>query len=229
MKYLRVLALSILAGAMIALGGLANVACFANEATGLGRFFGALLFSLGLLAVCGFGLFLFTGKIGYLFEKKADYLILLPIGLIGNAAGAFLVGSLTNLVFSDSGSRIGLALISIAESKDIIAGGETWYAAIILGFLCGILVFVGVDLFKRKPGIVGTLGLILSVAAFVVAGAEHCIANMFYFSAASHWTWGALVNIVFVAFGNSLGALFFWLLLRAGGLIAKPVGKDEAK
>lgn len=229
MKYLKVLPLAFLAGVMIALGGLANVACSAAEITGVGKILGSVFFSLGLLAVCGFGLFLFTGKIGYAFEKKADYFVLLFEGLLGNAAGAFSVGALVNIAIPTDSGKIGSALKAIADAKDIVEGGETWYAAFIMAILCGVLVFVGVDLFKRKPGIVGTVGLILSVAVFVIVGAEHCIANMFYFAAAGHWTWGMLINILFVTFGNALGALLFWLLEKAGGLIAKPSEKEETK
>ncbi|OPZ34312.1 MAG: putative formate transporter 1 [Tenericutes bacterium ADurb.BinA155] len=226
MKYLRVFGLAILAGVMIALGGLAYVACCAYETTGVGKIIGSILFATGLLAVCAFGLFLYTGRIGYAFEKKADYLLALLVGYLGNIVGACGVGYFCFATAPFTSGKMGDVVATIANSRDILAGGETWYSALLLGVLCGVLVFVGVDLFKRKPGVIGTLALIFAVATFVVGGTEHCIANMFYFSAANHWNGGTVVDILLVTLGNSLGSLGFWGLLKLGGLVVK--GQEPA-
>jgi len=221
MKYLRVFALAVLAGVMIALGGLAYVACCAYETTGVGKILGSVLFSAGLLSVCAFGLFLYTGRIGYAFEKKADYLLALLVGYLGNIIGACGIGYLCFATAPFTSGKMGAVVEGISSSRDILNQGETWYSALLLGVLCGILVFVGVDLFKRKPGVIGTIALILAVTVFVVGGTEHCIANMFYFSAANHWNGGTLLDIALVTLGNSLGSLFYWGLLKLGGLIVK--------
>jgi len=150
MKYLRVFALAVLAGVMIALGGLAYVACCAYETTGVGKILGSVLFSAGLLSVCAFGLFLYTGRIGYAFEKKADYLLALLVGYIGNIIGACGIGYLCFATAPFTSGKMGAVVESISSSRDILNQGETWYSALLLGVLCGILVFVGVDLFKTE-------------------------------------------------------------------------------
>lgn len=221
-KYLKILALAVLAGVMIGLGGLAYVACSAYETTGIGKILGSILFATGLLSVCGFSLFLFTGKIGYAFENKKEYLIQLGVGYLGNIIGACLTGYICYWTAPFTNGALGAVVTSISESRDLLgSSGEAWWSALLLGFLCGILVFVGVDIFKKKPGVVGVLGLILAVTTFVVGGTEHCIANMFYFSAANHWNGGNFLNILLVTFGNALGSISFWALLHFGSSAPK--------
>lgn len=216
---LQNLALGVLAGIMIGLGGLAYVACLSCETTGLGKIAGSVLFSCGLLAVCSLGLFLYTGKIGYVFQKKPGYLLDLLFGYIGNVIGALFIGFVVYKVNGYTMSGIGATLDNIASSRELfVSGGEKWWDAILLSFICGILVFIAVDIFKKKPGVIGSLALILAVTVFVVVGSEHTIANMFYFSAAGKWSVGAFLNILFTTIGNSLGAIFFERLLYLGGL-----------
>jgi hypothetical protein len=63
---------------MIALGGLAYVACCAYETTGVGKIIGSILFcDRSCSRSAPLALFLYTGRIGYAFEKKADYLLAL--------------------------------------------------------------------------------------------------------------------------------------------------------
>ena len=206
--YLKTFLLGIGAGLAIALGGLANLALSSIDSP-VGKIFGALLFSIGLLTVCSFGFFLYTGKIGYLFEmRRVSYLFDLLFGLLGNIIGAVVMGYICYLIPSFRDGAMGTIAKGIAEKRNVLSG-EAWYEAVLLGFICGIFVFLAVDLFKNKPGIVGTLALVFGVFAFVIIGSEHCIANMFYFSAANGWNGGTLLNILLVLVGNSFGSLFF--------------------
>lgn len=81
MKYFLAVYKGILAGLAIGLGGfLFTLMTYAlpNE---LGKILRALLFPIGLSIVCIFKLFLFTGKIGLVFESKQtkDFYINLPL------------------------------------------------------------------------------------------------------------------------------------------------------
>ena len=49
--------------------------------------------------------------------------------------------------------------------------------------------------------------LFLCVAIYILSGFEHCIANMYYFSAADAWSWKALGAIGVMTLGNSLGGM----------------------
>ena len=56
----------------------------------LGKVLGSLLFAVGLILVCKFYLYLYTGKIGLTCKEKQEkyYHISLPIMLVANAIGA---------------------------------------------------------------------------------------------------------------------------------------------
>lgn len=223
-KYLKTLALAVLAGFAIGLGGLAYVACSAYETSGVGRILGSFLFSVGLLSVCAFSLFLFTGKVGYVFENKKDFILQLLVGYAGNFLGAALLGLICHFAGGTNGAPMGDFVRNLAANKNVLTG-EAWYSALLLGIICGALVFIGVDIFKRKPGFIGTVGLILAVATFVVVGSEHCIANMFYLTYAWSWNLGTILNVLLVTLGNILGAWLIYGLLRLGHL---PEKKMEA-
>ena len=69
-RELRVLALAVLAGMAIGIGGVLYL-------TLENKVVGALMFTVGLYAICAHGLNLFTGKVGYLVNKPVSYLITL--------------------------------------------------------------------------------------------------------------------------------------------------------
>ena len=61
------------------------------------------------------------------------------------------------------------------------------------------------------------LGLVLvflCVMVFILSGFEHCIADMYYFSAAGMWNGDTLVRTLWMTLGNSLGGFLLPLLGR---------------
>ena len=210
-NFLKTALLGIAAGASIGLGGLAFLACKSyTDAGALGHIMGSFMFSIGLLCVCSFGFFLFTGKIGYVFDNKPKYLLDLLAGYLGNIVGAEAIGYICFSIPAFRNGAMGTAAYQIAETRM----NEGFFAPLMWGFICGIFVYFAVDLFKKKQGVTGTIGLVLAVAAFVVIGSEHCIANMFYFSAANSWNWITILNVLLVTIGNSLGAIAMRQLVK---------------
>ena len=210
-RFLKTVLLGIAAGACIGLGGLAFLACKAQpEAGAFGHVLGSFMFSIGLLCVCSFGFFLFTGKIGYVFDNKKSYLLDLLAGYLGNIIGAEAIGYICFAIPAFRTGAMGATAYGIAQTRV----NEGFFAPLMWGFICGIFVYVAVDLFKKKPGVTGTLALIFAVAAFVVIGSEHCIANMFYFSAANCWNWQTILNVLLVTIGNSLGSIAIRQLVK---------------
>ena len=65
----KILIRAILAGVMISIGGTIFLTCES-------KLLGAFLFSIGLYAICAFGLNLYTGKIGYVIDNKPKYFVL---------------------------------------------------------------------------------------------------------------------------------------------------------
>ena len=85
MKRLKTFVYGILAGISIAIGGTVFLSVE-------NKVLGALLFTIGLFAVCTFGFNLFTGKVCYVFERDRDYAIDLPIIWLGTLSpGAFII------------------------------------------------------------------------------------------------------------------------------------------
>ena len=58
------------------------------------------------------------------------------------------------------------------------------------------------------------LMLFLCVASFILCGFEHCIADMFYFSAAGMWSPAAFFRILVITVGNTAGAVLIPLAKR---------------
>lgn len=193
--------LSLAAGIFISIGGAAFLSCD-------DRAVGAVLFSVGLLSICTLGLYLFTGKIGYLAEERtAAYALSMVITLVGNLTGTLL-----------GGRMIGWALPKLAEKAATLCAAKLALspaATVITAFFCGILMYTAVAIYKEK----GTLlGVFFCVPAFILSGFEHSIADLFYFFAA--WSAPAGQTAAFLALvvlGNTLGGLFLPALRLCAG------------
>ena len=66
MKYLKIFVSSIFAGLCIALGATVYLSMLAINQ----KFIGSLLFGVGLFTIISFGLWLYTGKIGFVINEK---------------------------------------------------------------------------------------------------------------------------------------------------------------
>ena len=66
---------------------------------------------------------------------------------------------------------------------------------------------------KEVVAILGTLAVFLCVAVFILAGFEHCVANMFFFALSSSPADYLLTLLVAIA-GNSLGGIAFYRLTK---------------
>lgn len=165
---------SIMGGFSIAIGFLCYMNCY-NP-------LGAVIFSIGLYLVLWNNFFLFTGRIGYCKTKK-DFLQALQI-LIGNAFGCSL-----SLIYS--------------LPKNIIENklNQPLYIVFIKGFICGILIHVAVDFYKKGK----TLAPLLAVPAFILCGAEHCIADLCFMFAGRTFDFLFLLVVII---GNTCGSLF---------------------
>ena len=191
---------AILAGLFI---GIAGTVCMAVPHAVMGAF----LFGFGLLTIVSYGFKLYTGAVGYLAiqgKNAPRYLLELLLIWLGNLAGCFTVGFLVRQTRSFPGFAERVANVCAAKA------GDSFVSWLILSFFCGILMYVAVETFKRKEELSATVRvpvLFLCVAIFILSGYEHCIANMYYFSAAGMWSWKALGAIGVMTLGNSLGGM----------------------
>lgn len=183
---------AVLAGIAIAIGGIIYLSVE-------NKIIGALLFTVGLYAIVLNGLFLYTGKVGYLVvekDKKEYLLILLTTwlgNLVGTAIGAFAFLNTRNVL--------------VAQNVDIICEAkldDTPLSIFILAVFCGFLMYIAVDGFKEKGN---PIILFMGVSVFILCGFEHCIANMFYFSLAGAWSGKAFLYLLIMTIGNGVGGI----------------------
>jgi formate/nitrite transporter FocA (FNT family) len=196
-EYFNTFILAVCAGMCIGVGGTVYLMCTS-------KLLGAVLFSVGLLTILVFGLKLFTGMTGYLFgeRSKLKYLTTLILVWSGNFIGTFLVG------LAVRNTRIALTIIPTAQVLVATKLEDSWYSLMILGVFCGLLMYIGVDSFKKLQdnySALRTLMPIICVATFIIAGFEHCIANMFYCTVAG-LSLKSVIMILVVTVGNILGS-----------------------
>lgn len=191
-KNIKMFLLAIGAGLAISIGGTVYLSVD-------NKIIGSLLFAVGLYAIVLNGLFLYTGKVGYLVDQsdKIEYLGLLAITWLGNLAGTW-IGAVAVLNTRIQGIRENA--VGICETK--LADGPL--SVFLLAIFCGILMYIAVDGFREKEN---PLILFICVSVFILSGFEHCIANMFYFSIAGAWSLKTIVYLIIMTLGNSLGGM----------------------
>ena len=205
-NFIKTLFSAILAGILISIGGTIFL-----TTKNISVIMGGFLFAFGLFIIITLKLNLFTGKIGYVLCNKSNYVIDLLIILFGNAIGAILMGYLLRFMCLNSSLAIQQIVNNVAENKLSLP----LHTSFILSILCGMLIFIAVEVSKREvSSLVKVLAIFLSVAIFVIAGFEHCIANMFYFSFANAWSIKAVYYLIIMILGNSLGSIIIYLILR---------------
>lgn len=198
-KLLIVLLNGILAGICIGIGGILFLKT--KEYTN-NTIISAMFFSIGLILICNFNFFLYTGKICYLFNNKYKeigfYLLQLIVGIFGNYLGTLAFANLcklTNIVPDEIFNMIQLKI------------QLNWYDLIIRGIFCGMLIYFAVEGFKVINNSLGKyIVLILCVSGFIICGFEHCIADMFYVSL-STITIESFLMLIYVIIGNTIGGL----------------------
>ncbi|MBI5943290.1 MAG: formate transporter FocA [Chloroflexi bacterium] len=243
----RMFALAVLAGAFIALG-----AVFSTTATtggsalpyGIVRIVGGLTFSLGLILVVVAGAELFTGNnlivMAWASHKVTtaqllrNWIIVYLGNFIGSVLTAYMMFLSKQYLFS--GGTLGLNALTIAHTKS----GLEFMQAIVLGIFCNALVCLAVWLcMSARSTTDRVLAIVPPITAFVAAGFEHSIANMYFIPAAlfikagaspEFWTqigktaadfpnltWGNffLANLIPVTIGNIIGGavmvgLVYW-------------------
>ncbi len=194
---------AIYAGICIGVGGIIYLMCPYKT-------LGAFLFAIGLLTILLYKFKLFTGMVGYALENKPSYIIDLLIVWFGNLGGTYLVAWLirnTRLTFN----------LEFVENKLT----DTWYSLLILGVFCGLLMFIGVACFKyckrTTDSIFAVVMPVLCVAVFILAGFEHCVADMFYFALSGRLSDG-VSSLLIITAGNTIGGL----LIPVVNLIKEP-------
>jgi formate transporter len=188
MPALTTFTLSILAGAFIALGAVfaTNTAAGAGELPfGVGKLLTGLVFCLGLILVVVGGAELFTGNnlivMAWASGKVSGRALLRNWAIVytGNFVGALGTALLVfwSKQYTFGAGSVGETALKIAASKS----GLDFFQALVLGILCNALVCLAVWLtFSARSTIDKIASIIFPITAFVAAGFEHSIANMYF-------------------------------------------------
>lgn len=244
-------ALAVLAGAFIGLGAIfATTVTTGLAAAGVGygivKLLGGLVFCLGLVAVIVAGAELFTGNNLIIMAfasgrvKARGVLRNWAIVYAGNFAGSILTALIMFFTrqYMSAGGALGANALGIAEAKCSLG----FIQAIALGLMCNALVCLAVWLcLSARSTTDKILAIIFPITAFVAAGFEHSVANMYFiplglfvkaFAGSDFWaaigktatdytrlTWGAffLRNLLPVTIGNIIGGagcvgLAYWFI-----------------
>lgn len=182
--------LAILAGAFIGTGAIFSTIVstgLADSGMGYGliRMVTGLAFSLGLVAVVVAGAELFTGNnliIMAFASGKVGLAALLrnwAIVYVGNFVGSILTALIMFFTrqYSSAGGAVGANALAIANSKCSLE----FLQAVALGIMCNALVCLAVWLcFSARSTTDKILAILLPISAFVAAGFEHSVANMYF-------------------------------------------------
>lgn len=186
LPFLSLAMLGVLAGAFIGLGALYFVLVASDPALGFAasRVLGGVCFSLGLLLVVVAGAELFTGNnllaIAWADSQLSTGEVLYNwsvvcaanlVGAAGLAALVFLSGHA-----SMNGGAIGRATLEIAAAKCSLPFWEAFFR----GVLCNVLVCMAIWMTLAGRSVTDKLvAIVFPISAFVAAGFEHSIANMY--------------------------------------------------
>jgi formate/nitrite transporter len=233
---LTLFVLGVLAGAFIALGAIFMTVVLTGAGDlpwGVSRLLAGLVFSLGLILVIVGGAELFTGD-SLMIVACAGRRITVPsllrawlVVYLGNIAGAIGTAALVFLSgqYGFAGGAVGKTALAIAAGKAALPTVELFFLAV----LCNVLVCLAVWMsFGARSVTDKVLVIVPPIAAFVAAGFEHSVANMYFLPLASllnaaagspvsvAWLWTNLVPVIAgnIVGGSVLVALVYYVIYR---------------
>lgn len=214
-SFIKLLLLGFLAGSFIALGAVGNIivsSSLIKVDVGAAKFLGASVFPVGLLMVVLLGAELFTSNCMLsvaLIDKKISLFKLLrnwTFVYIFNFLGSIFIAYITIKTHNFNGNSLEL-LENIVEHKVHTSA----YLIFLKGILCNVLVCGGVLLAYSAKDVIGKIwGIWFPIMLFIVLGYDHCVANMFYLSAAKYADIGITFsgifhNLLYATLGNIFG------------------------
>lgn len=188
MDHGRLAALAVLAGAFIAFGAVFSTVVLSGAGAapwGATRVLAGVVFSVGLILVVVGGAELFTGnnlivmawaagRVGTLAMLRNWALV-----YVGNFAGGLGVAlaACGARLHEAGGGAVGTTALGIAVAKLQLG----FIQAVLLGVLCNVLVCLAVWLaYSARSTADRVLAVVPPIAAFVAAGFEHSVANMYF-------------------------------------------------
>lgn len=219
--------LGVLAGAFIGLGAMLFVLVKSDASLGfaVAAVLGGLVFSVGLFMVVVAGAELFTGnnlivmawadgRIGTA-QVLRNWVIVCLANFVGAAGLALLVYGSGHAGLN--GGAVGHQVVQIAVAKQELP----FLSALLRGVLCNVLVCMAVWMAMAARSVTDkAVAVALPVMAFVAAGFEHSIANMYLMPLAMLLQHGGLVGDTAITWRGMLGN---WLPVILGNVLGGAV------
>jgi formate transporter len=242
-------ALGVLAGGFIGLGALYFTVVISDASLGfaVSRVLGGVVFSLGLILVVVAGAELFTGNNLLVMawvsrrittgELWRNFVVVYLANLIGAAGLAVLVAMSNH--WQMAGGAVGRTAVNLAAAKCALPFADAFFK----GILCNLLVCLAVWLALAGRNVADKiLAIVFPISAFVAAGFEHSVANMYFIPLGillrgqvampgsanpDALDWGGFVqNLIPVTLGNLVGGAFmvglvYWVIYRRAAQTAR--------
>jgi formate transporter len=183
-----VLVLSIIGGAFISFGAIFATTVSAGTGVlpyGVAKLLTGIAFTVGFVTVIVAGAELFTGNNLIVMAwasgkvKTRGLLLNWLVTFAGNCAGALATAGLMfyTTQYTFGGGAVGLAALTTANSKAALG----FVPALTLGIMCNALVCLASWMcYSARTTVDRVVIIIPPIAAFVAAGFEHSIANVFF-------------------------------------------------
>lgn len=182
----RLFVLGIAAGLLIGLGAVtSSTAAHALSDAGMVRLVSGLIFPIGLIMVILLGTELFTGN-ALMVTAAIDGRITWgklarnwAIVYAGNFVGAVALAACMAFFgqLNIGGGDLAVYTAKVAANK----ASMPWGNAFVLGIFCNLMVCIAVYLGNTSQETSGRImGIYVPIMGFVLAGFEHCVANMYY-------------------------------------------------
>jgi len=267
LDFMSTLMLSLLAGAFIGFGAVFSTTVMTGNGLdgaiklpfGLIRLIGAASFCLGLILVTIAGAEMFTGNVLLVMAAASRKISASKLSrnwsivFLGNLAGATATAYLIFLTGQHMlmNGQVGRMALEIARVKCELSFSQ----ALMRAFFCNTLVCLAIWLSLSVRTAIDKVAVILfPITAFVTAGFEHCVANMYFMSIAlfikdgvdpGYWqqigasaeqfasiTWKnyLLGNLLPVTVGNTLGGLvvglMYWVIYCRSNIMLRSEDKE---
>lgn len=187
LSFRNIAMLAILAGAFVALGGIAYLTVTTDVQGGYGvtQLLGGLIFNMGLLLCSVAGSELFTGNslliIPFMTRKISlkqmvrNWVLVYLFNMVGALIVAFLIYRAQH--WTGGGNLVGARVLTVAASKASYSPEVIFFRGLFANLLVCLAVWMG---YAGRTVTDKVMAYILPITGFVASGFEHSVANMFF-------------------------------------------------
>lgn len=206
---------AIFAGVYLSLAAYASIIVGTDLPLGLSKLLTGIIFSTGLILIVLTDCYLFTGQMLLITQLKKY------VGINGFTIRQILSLWTKIFLYNFIGCLIVVLLLPVVNIDSLIEfkTSLTFWQIVKSGILCNILVCSAVYLAKRADSVVGKIfSVMVPITIFVIAGYEHCVANMFYFLSGickyEFENYSTLLYLIPATIGNVIGGCLFALSIQ---------------